>query len=109
MPDFSVLEGELGDDLVVNETVRAVTEGVWFGMRTRRRVFRDVQNGVWWTQSGSHIVSLAMGKDLHHHGSVDFETFVFRPKIDLDVCCHDTFDAAENCALTFIRSGHWCR
>lgn len=109
-PWLSALDPEWQVDL---DTVKPVGEGVWFAWRTktaRHNAMGDVRNGVYWLEDGSKVVSLAMGTGLHTWGTVDWETFVFRPEnVDIDVCCHDSEDAAEKCALTFFATGSWCR
>jgi hypothetical protein len=112
-PDWSVFQFPDGWQLedIELDTVRVVTEGVWFAWRkTFDLNVTDIRNGLWWTHSGSHIVSLANGTALHYWNSEDFENYAFRPaNIPDDICCHATFDDAERCALQSMRSGRWCR
>lgn len=106
-PDLSVIDPTWD---VLPETARPVHEGVWFANR-KDTMFPtvDIRHGLWWTHSGSHAVSLAEGTGLHGNGAHDWENWVFRgPSAGGDVCCHDSFEAAQACALEFIRSGHWC-
>lgn len=111
-PDFSVLKEHLSDYDVDEGSARPVTEGVWYADRTGVSVFPGLgttARGLFWTHSGSHVVSLAYGDGLHGWDGIDYETYVFAPRdVDVDVHCHDTYEEAEACALTFIREGHWC-
>src|ERR1700730_15554222 len=105
--DLSVLDTLVKD--IDPSTIRPVGGGVWFAWRTKQRLF-DVRNGVWWLDDGSKVVSLAVRTGLHVWDGVDWETYVFRPSdVDIDVCCHDSEEEAEKCAITFFSTGHWCR
>lgn len=110
-PDWSVITTPL-DGTILRDTARPVAEGVWYVDRdtSDTRIPNDGnRHGLFFTHSGSHVVSIAWGTTLHYHGQMDFETYSFVPHgIPDDVCCHETWDAAQACALGSIRTGRWC-
>lgn len=113
-PDLSVLD-ILGPTVTIDPatvTLAGLTTvgPAWFAWRPdRMNPYLDIRNGLWWLGDGSRVVSLATGADLHMGPTVDWETYVFLPTdIDIDICCHPSFELAQYCALTFFISGHWC-
>lgn len=109
MPDLNVLPEHIRDS-VLPDTIEPFAEAAWFAWR-RSETMIDIRNGVWWTEDGSRVLSLAVGTALHYHGGVDWETYRFVGAAEgacEDVCCHDTEDAAKACALMFLLFGRYC-
>lgn len=97
---------------VDENTIEPFGEAAWFAWRDLggQRII-DIRNGVWWRDDGKRVLSLAMGTGLHYHGGVDWETYAFVGEAEgfaSDVCCHDSREMAERCALTFLLHGRFC-
>lgn len=109
--DLSVLPGYLLGT-IDRDSIVPFAEAAWFAWRTDRAgSVLDIRNGIWWRDDGKRVLSLATGADLHAWGSVDWETYPFVGAADGccdDVCCHETPEAADACALVFLLEGRFC-
>ena len=109
--DVSVLPDYVRET-IDTDTIEPFGEAAWFAWRVKEPGFHvDIRNGVWWREDGSRVLSLGMGTGLHIWDSVDWETYAFVGAADGmadDVCCHNTREAAEACALTFLLHGRYC-
>ena len=107
--DPSVLPKHIAET-IDRSTIEPFAEAAWFAWRIRDG-FLDITNGVWWNEDGSRVLSLATGTALHSYGDVDWETYSFRGNADgfaEDICCHDSREEADACALTFLLHGRFC-
>lgn len=92
---------------VLPETVRSVQEGVYYADRKGRDSALDLRWGLFFTEDGTKVLSLAVGSDLHAYRTVDYELYGFRGVAVEDVCCHDSLEEAEACALHVFLHDRW--
>lgn len=91
---------------VDHSTAEEVEPGIWFAWRAYDRSGVDIRNGLFWDDEST--ISLATGMDLHSWDRPDFELYVFDGEVqENDIYCHQTFEAAKECAIWGLKTGSW--